>query len=100
MFKAENTESVMAAIRQIKGLSDKGGARMVIMYWDPRASSGEAANNARNQLFMWADKAGVRVIRPQLNRAANADTLFRDGIHPNEKGNAALADAICKSKLI
>lgn len=99
-FNTENTKSVISAIAQIKTLADKDGARMVIIYWDPRVPGGPDADKARKELFEWSEKTGVKVVRPQLNKVMEAESLFRDGIHPNEKGNEKLADIICKAKVI
>ncbi|HZU64218.1 MAG TPA: hypothetical protein VFF98_11080 [Novosphingobium sp.] len=99
-FNAANVGAVMNAIGEIKSLSDAAGARMAILYWDPLMSGAAGAGRAREQLFAWANGHGVQIIRPQLNRRRDAPGLFRDGIHPNERGNAIIASAICQARVI
>jgi len=89
-FAGGKTAQVMAAVAAIEAKVRGAGGRLVLLYWDPRELR-PAAEPARRQLFQWAEQQGVAVVRPQLNQRADAGALFRDGIHPNPRGNALIA---------
>ena len=89
-FAGGNVAAVQAAVAAIDAQVTRAGARLVVLYWDPRELR-PAAEPARQRLFQWAERQGVPVLRPQLNRRADAGLLFRDAIHPNPRGNARIA---------
>lgn len=88
-FTPDHVAGALQAVKAIEQQASQAGARLVVMYWDPRnAGPGEGA---RRQLFAWAQQHQVPIVRPQLNRDIHAQDLFRDAIHPTVMGNAVIA---------
>ena len=94
VFKPQNTSAVLGAVEKIRSVAEAQGAKFAILYWDIRLPASPQVIPARNRLLAYAKQHGIRVIRPDLNKDGKGGHFFRDDIHPNVEGNAAIAAAL------
>eukprot|EP01037_Dinobryon_pediforme_P015543 gene15543-15690_t len=90
-FQHRNVEPERSAVAKINAMAQANGARLAIFYWDTNLPAHPDAVAARNALFALADHEKIQVLRPLLIGKPGSQALFRDQIHPNANGNAAIA---------
>lgn len=93
-FQLQNADEVLEAIEKIRKIADKGEARLMLFYWDLRLPAPPQVVPARDRLFSYATQHGIEVIRPSLDKEGDRNQFYRDGIHPNVKGNIAIAQEL------
>ena len=93
-FQPQNTKAVLDAVEKIRILAEAKGVKLAILYWDLRLPAAAEVVPARDRLLAYAAQHGIRVIRPDLNKDRKGAHFFRDDIHPNVEGNAAIAEEL------
>jgi len=87
---------VLDAVEKIHEYAMAQGARLIILYMDPaRPSDDSRMIAARDRLLAWAQQSSIALVRPELAKRQSEDRrLFRDALHPNEDGNAVIAEEL------
>jgi lysophospholipase L1-like esterase len=90
----------LATFTRIDSYVRSRGAQLSILFIEQpadREPRDDFTANAKKMLAQWASAHGVALIATATElEARGGERMFRDGLHPNEPGNALIADMVSR----